>query len=85
MIKICKILKQIYNSGNYYVFSAWCGEPLTIIYSGDKPPKPLKTVDYQVTGEVKNNQKHGKGLIITEYKKIGKIKIHKPNDDYRYQ
>ena len=85
MIKICKILKQIYNSDDYYVFSAWCGEDLILIYNGIQPPKPLKTVDYQVTGEMKFNKKYGNQLIISEYKKVGKINIQKPSYDHKYQ
>lgn len=84
MIKICKILKQIYNADNYYIFSAWCGEQLTIVYKGDSPPKPLKTVDYQVTGEYQYSKKYGKQLNISEYKKLGKIKIQKPSYDHKY-
>lgn len=77
MIKICKIVKQIYNSGDYYVFSGWCGESITLIYNGERPPKPLKTVEYKLTGEVEKNKKYGKQFVISEFEKIGKIKIYK--------
>ena len=85
MIKICKILKQIYSNDDYYIFSGWCGQALTVIYIGDDPPKPLKTVDYQLTGEMKFDKKHGNQLIVSEYKKLGKIKIQKPSYDHKYQ
>lgn len=78
MIKICKILKRIYNADDYYIFSAYCGEHLTVIYKGKEPPKPLKTVEYQVTGEYQYSKSYGKQLLISEYKKVGKIKIYKP-------
>jgi hypothetical protein len=65
------------------VFSAWCGESLTLIYKGKEPPKPLKTVDYQVTGSIKWNKKYGNQLNIREYKKVGKIKIYKPTDTFQ--
>lgn len=79
MIKICKITKQIYNKDNYYIFAAWCGEHITLIYKGDEPPKPLKTVEYQVMGDYQLNKKYGKQLTVREYKKVGKIKIYKPD------
>tara|TARA_R110000850_G_scaffold272367_1_gene407499 strand:+ start:572 stop:835 length:264 start_codon:yes stop_codon:yes gene_type:complete len=77
MIKICKILKKIYSVDDYYVFSGWCGDSLTIVYKGKEPPKALKTVDYQITGEYQYSKKYGKQLLVSDYKKVGKIKIHK--------
>ena len=85
MIRICKILGLTYNSDNYYVFSAYCGEHIKLIYTGDKPPKPLKTVDYKVIGEMVNHPKFGKQMIVSEYEKVGKVNIQKPSYDYKYQ
>ena len=83
MIKICKILNKIYNKEDYYIFSGWCGESIVLVYVGDDPPEPLKTVDYQVVGEMVNHKKYGKQLIITDYKKVGKINITKQTETQR--
>ncbi len=85
MIKICKILKQIYNADDYYIFSGWCGEKITLIYSGDNPPQPLKTVDYKLIGEFEKHEHYGKQFIISEYEKVGKINIHKQTETQRVQ
>ena len=83
MIKICKILKQIYNKEDYYIFSAWCGEDLILVYVGDDPPELLKTVDYKVTGEMVKHRKYGKQLIVSDYEKVGKINIVKQSETER--
>ena len=83
MIKICKILKKIYNKEDYYIFSGWCGESITLVYVGDEPPEPLKTVDYQINGEMVKHKKYGKQLIISDYKKVGKILIAKQTETER--
>ena len=81
MIRIGKITKPIFNKDDYYIFSAWTGEDLTIIYRGDNPPKPLKTVDYKMIGDYSYNKKYGKQLTLREYEKVGKIKIADYNDE----
>jgi hypothetical protein len=79
-IRICKLTRLVFNKGDFYIFAAFCGEHLTVTYEGDNPPKVLKTVEYQIEGEIVNNKKHGKQLVVRTYKKVGKIKIHKaPN------
>ena len=77
MIKICKILKQIYNKDDYYIFSGWCGESITLVYVGDEPPETLKTVDYKLIGEFVKHKKYGKQFIVSECEKVGKINIYK--------
>ena len=83
MIKICKILKQIYNKEDYYIFSGWCGEAIVLVYVGDNPPALLKTIDYKVTGEMVKHKKYGKQLIISDYEKVGQIKITKQTETQR--
>lgn len=76
MILIAKIKKLIFNDGDYYVFSAWCGKEVAVTYKGDDPPKPLKNTDYQMIGEYKK-WKNGRSFNVTSWKK-GNIKICKP-------
>tara|TARA_R110000824_G_scaffold47086_1_gene134554 strand:- start:222 stop:422 length:201 start_codon:yes stop_codon:yes gene_type:complete len=64
------------------MFSAYSGENFTIVYIGDDPPKPLKTVDYQVSGVMKMDRQKRKQIEITSYKKVGKIKIHKVENKF---
>tara|TARA_R110002153_G_scaffold173631_1_gene326412 strand:+ start:7909 stop:8208 length:300 start_codon:yes stop_codon:yes gene_type:complete len=85
MIKICKIQKLIYSSDCYYIFSGWCGEPITLVYEGNEPPKPLKTVDYKITGEMVKHEKYGNQFFIYEYEKVGAIKIAKETETQRVQ
>ena len=77
MIKIAKLTRLVYKDGNYHIFSGWCGENITVVYEGSNPPKPLKTVDYKLIGEFERNKKHVNRFVITDYEKVGKIKIHK--------
>ena len=81
-IRICKILKLIYNKDDYYIFSAFSGESFAAVYIGDNPPKPLKTVEYQINGEISKHAKYGKQFKIEAYKKVGKIKIHKSENNF---
>jgi hypothetical protein len=79
-IRICKLTKLIFNKDDFYIFAAFSGEHLTVTYEGDNPPKVLKTVEYQIHGEISNHHKYGKQLKADSYKKVGKIKIHRqPN------
>ena len=82
MIKICKIKDLVFNKDDYYIFSGWCGEHLTLIYRGDNPPKLLKTVYYKVTGEMVKHEKHGNQFVISEYEKAGNVKIHRSKKEY---
>ena len=77
MILIVKIQKTIFAKEGYYILAGNCGIPVTFIYRGGSPPKPLKTVEYQFHGEYIKT-KYGKSFEIATYKKVGHIKIHKP-------
>ena len=77
MIRICKIKSLIFNDGDYYVFSGWCGENITLVYTGKEPPKILKTVDYKVIGEFENNKKFGRNFVASEFERVGKLKVYK--------
>ena len=76
MILIAKIKKQIFNKDDYFVFSGYCGKPVIITYTGNNPPKPLKTVDYKLIGEYKKS-KYGGAFEVTKWQKAGKIPIYK--------
>lgn len=77
MILIAKIKKVIFEKDGYYVYAGHCGHSLTLIYRGDSPPKPLKTVDYHLTGEYIIT-KYGKSFKIETFKRAGNIKVHSP-------
>jgi hypothetical protein len=78
LILIAKIKKVIFESNGYHVLAGNCGAPVVLIYRGGSPPKPLKTVDYQFNGEYIKT-KYGKSFEISEYKKAGNIKVHRPS------
>lgn len=75
MIRIGKIEKLIFNKDDYYIYSAWTGEEITVVYRGDNPPKPLKTVDYKLVGDYSYHPKHGNRFVLSEYEKVGKINV----------
>ena len=52
MIVFGKLTKEIYSSGEFYVyqFTLAGGEKLTAVYYGDNPPIPRKARQYQLTG-----------------------------------
>jgi hypothetical protein len=81
-IRICKLTRLVFNKDDFYIFAAFSGEHLTIEYTGDNPPKLLKTVEYQIHGEFKTHKKYGKRFIMESYKKVGKINIHKDENPF---
>ena len=72
-IRICKLTRLIFNKDDFYIFAAFSGEHFTVTYEGNNPPKVLKTVQYQMEGEIGNHKKYGKQLVVRKYKKVGKI------------
>ena len=69
-----KLLKKNYTNevGTFHIywFRAHGGKCNNAIYYGDENiPKPLKTVELQITGEWENHEKYGKRLIIKDWKR----------------
>ena len=81
-IRICKLTRLIFNDDDFYVFAAFSGEHFTVTYEGDNPPKVLKTVEYQIQGDMVKHKKYGKQLVASKYKKVGKIKIQKSENTF---
>lgn len=73
MIVYGKVTHDIFHSadGTYHVFNIrrHGGQPLVGIYTGDTPPKPLKTVEYEFRGEEINHPKYGKQLVVESYER----------------
>ena len=70
MIVFGKLTKQIFSNEDFqiYLFTMSGGKRITAIYHGETPPKPLKTVQYQLNGYW--DKYHGKKqFVIVSYER----------------
>jgi hypothetical protein len=86
MIVYGKVTHDIFHSadGLYHIFNIrrHGGQPLVATYTGDAPPKPLKTVEYEFHGEEAVHPKYGKQFAVTSYCR-STVKGESPALNYR--
>lgn len=71
MIVYGKVTHDIFHSadGTYHIFNIrrHGGQPLVGTYTGESPPTPLKTVEYEFHGEEVTHPKYGKQFAVESY------------------
>lgn len=63
------------DEGSFHLYRMRChgGRWYSAIYIGNNPPKALKTVEYELTGEWQTHPTYGKQFRIQEYKRSERI------------
>ena len=74
MILIGKLIQKTYSKDKFhlYRFRKNGGKVVSMIFNGENPPKPLKTIEYQVTVTESESAKHGKQYTIVDIERFEK-------------
>lgn len=83
-VQFAKLTKETFTSdnGEFHIYAMRChgGEMAKAVYVGEDAPKPLKTAEYQLTGDWVNHPRFGRQFEIRKYERVKKAVVEEVLD-----